>query len=188
MLNPMRQRLLRELTEPDSAAGVARRIGAPRQLVNYHLRLLEREGLVEQVGERKRRNCTERLVRSVAKSYLIDPAALGALAADPALVRDRASSTYLVASAARQIQELAALQAGAVALGREVPTLTMQSEIRFASPEAQNRFAEELANTVATLVARYHDEAAPEGRSFRLLIGSWPAPPSDLRSERSDDD
>jgi len=110
------------------------------------------------------------------------------LAADPTLVRDRASSNYLVASAARQIQELAALKAGADARGREVPTLTIQSDVRFASPEQQNRFAEELATAAAKLVARYHDEGASEGRTFRLLIGAWPAPPSDQESERNDDD
>jgi biotin operon repressor len=40
------------MTEPDSGSGVARRIGMPRQQVNYHLRELEKPGLVKFVEER----------------------------------------------------------------------------------------------------------------------------------------
>ena len=72
-LHPFRLRILGELGEAESAAELARRLGVPRQLVNYHLRQLERDGLVETVGERRKRNCTERLVRAVARSYVISP-------------------------------------------------------------------------------------------------------------------
>src|SRR5689334_368466 len=91
MLQPIRLRILAELQEPDSAAGVARRIGLPRQQLTYHLRQLEQEGLVELVGERKVRNCTERLVRAVARSYLISPATLGRLGSHPDHVSDQTS-------------------------------------------------------------------------------------------------
>ena len=64
------------------------------------MRQLEEQGLVESVGERKMRNCTERLVRAVSRSYLISPNTLGDLAVDSASIRDRASSAYLVAVAA----------------------------------------------------------------------------------------
>jgi hypothetical protein len=37
-LDPVRARLLAELTEPASAAALAGRVGLPRQKVNYHLR------------------------------------------------------------------------------------------------------------------------------------------------------
>ena len=51
-LDPMRARLLAELAEPGSATMLAARVGLPRQKVNYHLRTLERHGLVELVEER----------------------------------------------------------------------------------------------------------------------------------------
>ena len=40
-LDPIRGRLLAELAEPASAAGLAARLGLPRQKINYHLRALE---------------------------------------------------------------------------------------------------------------------------------------------------
>lgn len=52
LLQSGRLRLLEQLTEPDSAAGLARRLGVPRQKLNYHLRELEREGFLELIEER----------------------------------------------------------------------------------------------------------------------------------------
>ena len=60
LLDPVRQQLLAQLAEPDSAAGLARRLRLPRQRINYHLRALERAGLLELVEERRKGNCIER--------------------------------------------------------------------------------------------------------------------------------
>ncbi len=38
LLNPLRIRLLGYLRQPDSASGLASRLGLDRQRVNYHLR------------------------------------------------------------------------------------------------------------------------------------------------------
>jgi DNA-binding transcriptional ArsR family regulator len=172
VLHPLRSRILAELRRPDSAAGLARRIDLPRQKLNYHLRQLEKEGLVELVEERRKGNCTERVVRASAHSYLISPATLGPLATDPDKLRDKFSATYLVALAARA--------------GKRLPTLSLQTEIRFASPEAQNRFAEELSTQLALLTAKYHDDKAPEGRPFRLFVGSYPKPKDDEAPDREE--
>ena len=176
VLHPLRLRLLGELGEPESAAGLARRLGVPRQLVNYHLRQLETDGLVEPVGERRKRNCTERLVRAVARSYMISPSALGALAAHPDHVEDRASSAYLVAAGARLISEASEQRTAAQRAGKRLATLTIESDVRFATPAAQREFADELTAAVAALVAKYHGADTPGGRRFRLLVGSYPAP------------
>ncbi len=36
--HPLRLKVLEQLVEPDSAAGLSRRMGVPRQVLNYHLR------------------------------------------------------------------------------------------------------------------------------------------------------
>jgi DNA-binding transcriptional ArsR family regulator len=174
-LHPLRLRILGELGDAESAAGLARRLGIPRQLVNYHLRQLERDGLVETVGERKKRNCTERLVKAVARSYLISPAAFGSLAAHPDHVTDRASSAYLVAVAARLISEVAEQRSAAERAGKRLATMTVETEVRFASPGAQSAFADELAQAMAAVVAKYHDDLTPGGRRYRFVIGGYPA-------------
>ena len=62
LLNPLRMRILALLREPDSAAGVARRLELPRQRVTYHVRALEDSGLLRNVGERRKGNCVEKLM------------------------------------------------------------------------------------------------------------------------------
>ena len=58
MLGRSRRDLLAHLGEPDSAAGLSRKLGLPRQRINYHLRELEKQGFVELVEERRKGNCT----------------------------------------------------------------------------------------------------------------------------------
>jgi DNA-binding transcriptional ArsR family regulator len=169
LLQPGRLELLERLAEPDSAAGLARRLGIPRQKVNYHLRELEREGFLELVEERRKGNCMERLVRATAREFLFVPHAGKAVAAD------RFSAAYLVSTAARMIRELAALCLRAGRAGKRIATLTLDTEIRFATAESRAAFAEELATSIAHLAAKYHNERAEGGRRFRLISAVYPA-------------
>ncbi len=175
LLHPLRLELLECLGEPDSASGLARKLRLPRQKVNYHLRELEREKLVELVEERRKGNCTERIVRATARYYVINPAALGRLAADPAELQDRFSSTYLVALAACAIRDLATLRERAGKANKRLATFSLQTEIRFASAADRQAFTEELGTEIARLATKYHDEKAAGGRRFTFFLGAYPS-------------
>ncbi len=174
LLKPERLRLLELLAEPDSATGLAKRLKLPRQTVNYHLRELEQEGFVELVEQRLKGNCVERVVRATARSYVISPQALGALGLEAGQVRDQFSAAYLVSAAARTIRDVSILRQRADKAGKKIATLTFETEIRFANAQARNEFTEELANLVAKLAMKFHDDKAEGGRKFRLLVGSYP--------------
>ena len=174
LFSPARLRILEQLGEPESAAGVARQLGLPRQQVSYHMRELEHAGLVELVEERRKGNCLERVVRAAARTYLISPDALGKLGATPEQQRDRFSVGYLVSLAARAIRDLAVLCGRAEKAGKRVSTMALEMDVRFATAEARHAFAEELAEHVARLAAKYHDESAPGGRKFRFFGGVYP--------------
>lgn len=178
LLEPTRQKLLAHLKEPDSATGLSRRLKLPRQRINYHLRVLESAGLVTLVEERRKGNCLERVVRASARSFVISPEALGALGPTAEIAADRLSSAYLIASAGRAIRDVAALETRARKEGKRVATLTLEADVRFADAATRARFAEELADSVARLAAKYHDDRAPGGRKFRLLAAVHPIPPS----------
>jgi DNA-binding transcriptional ArsR family regulator len=175
LLDETRLRLVRELAEPDSAAGVARRLNLPRQRVNYHLRELEKAGFLKLVEERRKGNCTERLVRATARSYLVSPGAMGPIEPDPASMRDRFSLPYLVGVAARMISDLATLKRRAAKTGRTVSTLTLQVDVRFASSADRDAFGEDVAGEIARLVREYHNDSDPDGRVHRMMIGVYPA-------------
>lgn len=174
-LDPMRARLLAELARPASASALASRTGLPRQKVNYHLRTLERHGLVRLVEERRKGNCTERVLQSAAASFVISPAALASVAPDPDRSRDQRSARWLLALAARMVRELGELMAGAAEAHKPLASYAVDSEIRFASAADRAAFADELAGAVSALIAKYHDESAPGGRKHRLIIGMHPS-------------
>ncbi|MFB6892460.1 ArsR/SmtB family transcription factor [Kitasatospora sp. NPDC056327] len=170
-LDPIRSRILAALAEPGSAAVLAGRLGLPRQKVNYHLKELERHGLVELAEERRKGNVTERVYRATAASYVISPAALAAVSPDPSREPDRLSARWLLALGARMVQEVGTLLTGAARAERRVAAFGIDARVRFASAADRTAFADELAGAVATLVSRYHDESAPGGRAHRVVVG-----------------
>ena len=174
-LQPIRLRLLHLLERPQSAPQLAAAMAMPRQRVLYHLRKLETERLVE---AREHGAVGRRIDRSyvrTATSYAIAPSTLGGVAVDPHTVADAFSSTYLSAVAGRALNDLAALGRAAAARRLRVPTMTAETEVRFATPADQRRFADELAKTLARLAAKYHHADAPQGRTFRVFACGHPA-------------
>jgi DNA-binding transcriptional ArsR family regulator len=175
-LDPIKCRLLAELSEPASAASLAGRVGLTRQKVNYHLRVLEDHKLVEPAEERKWGGLTERLMVATASSYVVSPAALGPIGADPARNNDRLSASYLIALAARIVREVGNLWRAARQNDKRLATLSIDTVIRLRSPADRAAFTADLTNSVTALVARYHSESAPGGRPHRLVVASYPAP------------
>jgi DNA-binding transcriptional ArsR family regulator len=174
-LDPVRARLLAELAEPGSASMLAPRAGISRQKANYHLRALERHGLVELVEERRKGNCIERVLQATAAAYVISPTAFATIAPDPDRSPDQLSARWLLALAARLVAEVGQLIVRAAAARQKLATFAIDTEIRFASAGDRAAFAAELSDAVEGLVASYHDGAAEGGRRHRLVIGLHPS-------------
>jgi DNA-binding transcriptional ArsR family regulator len=176
-LDPRRSRLLAALaSEPASAAGLAARLDMPRQQLGHHLRALEEQGLVVEVGRRRHGGLTERVLTASAAAYVVSPAALGTAGADPDRIADRMSAAYLIALAARAVREIGQLLRGAERAGKRLPTLSIDADVRLASPEDRAALAAELADAVRRIAARYHDESAEDGRWYRVIAFSHPRP------------
>jgi DNA-binding transcriptional ArsR family regulator len=182
-LDPVRTRILSELSKPASAAMLAARLGIPRQKLNYHLRALESHGLVRIAEERKWGGLTERLLVATASSYMVSPAAMGAVATDPDRSADRLSASYLIALAGRIVREVSTLLRRSEELDKRLPTLSIDTVIRFRSPADRAAFTNDFAAAVAALAARYHDESAPGGRAHRLVAVAHPLPRPSNTSE-----
>jgi DNA-binding transcriptional ArsR family regulator len=185
-LDPVRARLLAELAEPGSAAGLAEKVGLPRQNVNYHLKALERHGLVQLVDERRKGNVTERVLRATAASYVISPTALAALQPDPSRSPDRLSARWMIALAARLVRDVGELLVGAAKARKRLATFAMDGEVRFASARDRAAFAEELATAVTRLIGKYHDESADGGRSHRVIVAVHPSVKTEPGADRKE--
>jgi DNA-binding transcriptional ArsR family regulator len=179
-LTPLRSRLLERLRTPASATQVAAELGIARQKLNYHLRILERAGLVELVEERQRRGCTERILRSTADAFVVDPTVMSTdeQAAFTA-IGDRYAAEHLVGVAAATVRQVARMQAGAERAGTRLLTFTLEADIRFAQPADVHRFADALHDSLARTAAEFD---RPGGRSYRIVVGGHPTP-----KETSDD-
>ncbi len=159
-LSPFRLGLLNGLQQPESASGLARRLGLPRQRVNYHLRELERAGFIEMSEARQRRGCTERIMRLTSRVSFPRADQEGHAFA----------SAHLIAAASAVASEVAELRARADAEGKRLVTTTLQSEIRFPTPDDYRAFVEGLTAAVARLVARHAAPDDPRSRAHRLTI------------------
>jgi DNA-binding transcriptional ArsR family regulator len=182
ILHPLRRRILEALEQPDSAAGVARRLRLPRQRLNYHVRELARAGLLRRAGRRRKRNMIEQCYVATARTYALSPELLGRMGADPRRVEDTLSAAYLLALAAQLQGELGRASREAAAQGRRLTTLSVNSEIRFESAEQRAHFGRALERAVVDVVGRFSsparraDGSAGAGRLYRLVLGCYPIP------------
>jgi DNA-binding transcriptional ArsR family regulator len=173
-LSPLRRRLLEHLRQPASATHLATVLGTSRQRVNYHLRELERAGLVELVEERQRRGCTERILQATATAFVVDPAVIDAGVESPAVTQDRYAAAHLIDTAAGMVRNVARMQSNAQRDGKRLLTFTIEADVRLAAPGDVERLADRLAALVEQTVAEF-DTPSGGGR-YRVVVGGHPAP------------
>jgi DNA-binding transcriptional ArsR family regulator len=168
--------------EPASAAELARRLGLPRQRVNYHVRALERTGFLRTAGRRRRRNLIEQRYVATARSYVLSPELLGPLAADWRAIEDTASADYLLALTEQVRADVSRAAQEAAALERRLATLSVKSQFRFETPEERAAFAGAVRRALVGVIARHSspnrlDDGSPgRGRPYRLVLMCYPAP------------
>ncbi len=182
LLHPLRSRLLALAREPASSTEMARRLGLPRQRVNYHVRELEKAGLLRAAGRRRRRNLIEQRYVATARSYTLSPDLLGPLAPDWRQIGDTASADYMLALAEQVRSDVGRAAQEATAQGKRLATLSVKSQFRFETPEQRTRFAEAIRAAIVEVIARHSTPNLREngrpgrGRPYRLVLACYPVP------------
>ena len=175
-LTPLRRQLLERLQRPASATELAAELGLPRQRLNYHLRALERAGLLELVEERQRRGCTERILRATATAFVVDPAVVGPDDRSADVAQDRFAADHLINTAAGVVRNVARMQSNAQRDGKRLLTFTVEADVRFADPGDVERFADRLADLVGQAVSEF--DTPSRGARYRVVVGGHPTPGS----------
>lgn len=162
-LGEFRRQILVALDKPDSATGLAKRLGSTRQKVNYHLRTLEDAGLVELVETRQRRGLEERIVQRTTDVVIVDP-----LAFDVAGLanRDVAGLAGVVSTATDIVRQAATVANQASVSGQRLAMSAMDTSITVATPQAFRSMQREIAD----VVARYDSEDGLQVRVSTLLV------------------
>ena len=75
LASPLRLELIGLFVDPEplSVARIAERMGRPATAIHYHVRLLEKAGLLRSAGEQRSGRRNERLYRPVAEVFAMDP-------------------------------------------------------------------------------------------------------------------
>jgi hypothetical protein len=173
----VRRKILRSLSEPDSASGLSRRLRLPRQVLNYHIKEMARARLLRAAGRRKRRALFEQFYVASAMAYVLSPEILGSLAADAGLPQDRLSAEFLLGLGGQLQRELSYAVERSQKAGKRLATWSLSSELRFTSAGQRADFVGTLEAAVLKAVAAHSSpsEAAGErGRPYRLILGCYP--------------
>ena len=173
LAHPVRARILEALRTPDTAAGLARTFGRSRQYVSYHLKELERVGLVRHAGERRKGNFIEQLYQATARRFVVS----SRFACDPrrlaSVFRDQVSLSQLSDLGERLQRDAAGLIDRAAFEGAEIPSATVEAEVRFPDESARTAFMAEYVDTLNALLAK-HGRA--NGARFHVALAAYPEP------------
>lgn len=169
--HPTRLRILDALRTPDSAAGVARRLGEPRQRITHHVHELAKAGLLRDAGERRKGAFVEHLYESAGGTLVISSRLAWGEGARLEAIADQMSLHHLVEVGERLERAAASLLDRAAFDGEDIPSAAVETTVRFADATARARFLDELLAMTAHLVERY---AAPSGESFTVALVAHP--------------
>lgn len=171
LAHPIRVQVLDALREPASAATVARRIGLPRQKVNYHLKELERAGLVRQIEERRVGNFVEALYAAVARTFLISPEVAWSGPRRMETLRSQHSLETLVLLGERLQRDAAGLLDRATFDNEQIASASVSAEVTFAHEEEREAFLSEYLEAIAPLLQRY---GSKDGAPYRVVLAAYP--------------
>ena len=179
LLNPLRLDLLKRMAEPRSCPELAGFVGQTPQKVYYHVKALERAGLVNKVGERRIRGVVEGRYQAKGRSYWLSPSLVGRIGGR-GRARDQFSLGFLLTLAEElqaDIGHLSEVDA------EEVPSLGLSAEIQLADSARRAAFLQEVQHTFEALGRKYGARGMEEashgkGQSFRLVLACYPKPVS----------
>jgi hypothetical protein len=145
----------------------------PRQKVNYHLKELERTGLVVRTGERRNGNFVESLFRSAARTLVVSPRAAWGDPRRLAAMAAQLSLENLIALGERLQRDAAVLLDRAAFDGEQIASAAVDAEVRFAGEEVRAAFLNEYLAAVGPLLKKY---GTKEGAPYRVALAAYPNP------------
>jgi DNA-binding transcriptional ArsR family regulator len=173
LTHPVRVRVLDALRSPGSAAAAARAVGQPRQNVNYHLKELERAGLVHKVGERRNGNFIEALYQTVAPTIVVSPRATWGDPRRAEALRDQMALENLILVGERLGRDAAALLDRAAFDDEEIASAAVEADVRFANEEDRAAFMREYLAAIGPLLRKYGER---NGAAYRVVLATYPHP------------
>ena len=164
-------------------AGAARSLRSLTALMSRQKISAEgRAGAIAVCSERQQRGLTEKLYQTRPIAYVHAPPSKDRLRR-----QDRFSWAALVSLVGRTLADLVRLRRAADADGKRLATLGLEAELHFNSPTDRKAFTEDLLDAVETVLKRHEQPRSARTRTFRVILGAFPEPPSAQESTREND-
>lgn len=177
LLRPIRIRVLTQLAEPLSCPEIGRRLNLSTQKIYYHVKVLQKAGLVRLVEERRKRGIMEGVYQAVARSIWFSPRLVARLGGQRA-ISQQASLAYLL-----QMAEELQIDIGHLAESEATTpfdSLAIDARIQLRDSTERSQFLNEVKNFFQQLAHRYgarEDDATGNNDSFRLMMACYPTGP-----------
>ncbi len=177
ILKPIRIELLKRLDRPRTCPELAEFFHESPQKIYYHVKALEKAGLVEKVDERRVRGVVEGYYQAKARSYWLAPNLVGQIGGTQT-TQDQTSLRFLLTLAEEIHDDIGHLGHRSEA-GEEVPSLGLSAYIYLPDGERRAEFLEDVQAMFQELARKYGSPAdnSPEdsqGKNFRLILACYP--------------
>lgn len=177
LLKPLRAELLKRLDQPRTCPELAKWFGLSTQKVNYHIRVLEKAGLVEKVAERPIRGVKEGVYQATARVYALAPQLVGELGSRRQAA-DQTSLRALLALAEEMHAEVGRLGRRSE-VGEEAPSLSVSAQIHLPETSRRAEFMRDVQAAIQALAKKYgvpgDEQVAPSaGETFHLIVACYP--------------
>lgn len=184
LLNPLRADIVSRLAEPASAAELARMLHEPPQRMNYHIKALEKTGLIRKVGTRQVRNLVEVLYQAIAKTFVLAES-LSLSEETIERLKEHGSLAQLITTAEQMKKDAVTLMDHSEK-GTEIPSATLQLQIPLKDQDAREAFIADYVDTMKKLVAKYAKAAEGSGDNtaqYQVMLAVYPKAAEGDRSE-----
>jgi DNA-binding transcriptional ArsR family regulator len=178
LLHPLRGEILSRLSEPASAAEVARELGESPQRINYHMKALEKVGLVRRAGTRQIKNLVEVLYIALARTYILaDTLSLGEN--ERKRLQDQRSLRHLIDISERITSDVLQL------LDRtdeteQIPSAALHTTLSLRDEREREQFLADYMELMGQLAAKYQSE---DGTPYKLTLTVYPQPGKERNSD-----
>lgn len=176
LLHPLRMELLKRMDEPRTCPELAAAFDSTPQKIYYHVKALEKAGLVEKINEKRVRGVVEGYYQAKARSYWLAPHLVGQIGGEKT-ARDQGSLRFLLALAEEVADDVGRLGAKSES-GVDVPSLSLSAHIYLPDGRRRADFLTDVQQTFQELARKYGippDEADDlTGKMFRLILATYP--------------
>ena len=174
LFKPIRLELLSELAEPRTCGQLAGVFHSSPQKICYHLKVLERAGLVKKVYEKRVRGIMEGYYQAAAGSFWLAPELVKDLGGERR-ANEQMSLGYLLGLAEQVQSEVAPL----LDHEADIPVLGISAQVNLRQGSDRAEFLQELQAAVQRIAEKYgasvEDQSLGGGdENFRLIFACYP--------------